>query len=51
VLDGQDPGQVLDVMEVLAEVLLERLFPADQGAGMLRLLGELAALQAAQGAQ
>jgi hypothetical protein len=47
-LDGHAPGQVLEVLEDLAEVLLECLFPADQGAQFLQGLGSIAVLQAAR---
>jgi hypothetical protein len=45
---ADDPlGPVLEAMEVIASVCLERLFPDDRGALVLESLGLLAARQAA----
>jgi hypothetical protein len=48
VLGDQAPEAVLEALEVIAEVCLERLFPADCGADVLQDLGEIAALHAAR---
>lgn len=47
VLGGQEPGEVLAAMELVTVVLLETLYPGDQGAAALRALGHLAAERAA----
>ena len=43
VIGGQPPGRVLEAMEVVTDVCLELLSPADKGAGVLEGLGLLAA--------
>ena len=48
VLDGQEPGEVLAAMELVAGALLEILYPGEQAAAALRALGHLAAERAAQ---
>jgi hypothetical protein len=50
-LDGQDAAEVAGVLEIVAAVALELVFPADRGAEFLQRLGLAAARRAAGGTE